>query len=107
MFGPDTRSSLTVEEFKRLTDFDKKVVQIDNSIDKDHTATELQYMKELFGKSIVASKDLIAGTTLTENDLAYKKPAGGLSWKQRNLLIGKTLLNSVKRDEKLNRSIVI
>ena len=106
MFGPDTGSSLTVEEFKRLTKFDTKVIQIDNVIDKDSTASELQYMKDLFGKSIVASKDLIAGTTLTENDLSYKKPAGGLTWQQRNLLIGKTLVSSVKRDEKLSQTII-
>ena len=106
MFGPDTKSSLTVEEFQKLTEFDMNVIKMDEIVDKNRTANELIYMKDIFGKSLVASRDLDEGIELKEDDLAYKKPAGGLKWDERHILLGKKLRKSIRQDDKFDPSIV-
>jgi sialic acid synthase SpsE len=47
-------------------------------VDKDSMAAELKPVRELFTRSIVALVDLPAGTVLTPDHLAFKKPGTGI-----------------------------
>jgi sialic acid synthase SpsE len=52
----------------------------------------------LFTKSIVASRHLEAGTTLTHADLALKKPGNGLGADRLDSLVGRRLRRDVLAD---------
>jgi N-acetylneuraminate synthase len=49
-------------------------------------------------RSIVAARDLKAGSVLTEGDLSAKRPGTGLPPEKINDLIGKTLAKDVEAD---------
>ena len=99
MFGPDTSSSLDLNQFKRLCSFRDKMTLLRTPTNKDNMANDLSTMKKLFERSLVAKTDLIAGLKITEEHISYKKPAGGLTIKDKDKLIGKRLKKDLKRDQ--------
>jgi len=52
-------------------------------------------------RSICAAKDLTKGKKLTINDLICIRPSGGLSPEQKNKIIGKKLLKSIKAGDQI------
>jgi N-acetylneuraminate synthase len=60
-------------------------------VDKDSLAGELQPLRRLFGKSIVARQDLPAGTVLKEAHLALRKPGHGLPEKELSHVLNRKL----------------
>lgn len=99
MFGPDTSSSLTVNDFEKLAKFNVKVSKLSTFFSKDIIADSLRDMKQLFGRSLVASVSLPAGSLLQEGHIAFKKPGGGLSWQHMDNLVGRRLINKIEKDE--------
>jgi N,N'-diacetyllegionaminate synthase len=75
-----------------------------NPVDKDRAAEDLSSLRSLFTKSVVAAKDLPAGTVLREEDLVVKKPGTGLPAAQLLDLVGERLTRDVKADEQLSES---
>ena len=63
-------------------------------------------MKQIFGRSVVASRDLVVGHVLTREDLAFKKPGGGLSWDQLDSVLGKKLSRNVLMDDPVSGDLV-
>jgi sialic acid synthase SpsE len=63
-------------------------------------------MKQIFGRSVVASRDLVVGHILTIEDLAFKKPGGGMSWDQLDLVLGKKLSKNVLMDDPVSSDLV-
>lgn len=55
-------------------------------------------VRQVARRSIVAARDLPAGHTLEMQDLAFKRPAGGLEPWQTNVLLGRRLEFDVRRD---------
>jgi sialic acid synthase SpsE len=55
-----------------------------------------QEMRKKMRRSIIASKDLKAGTILSEDDLDAKRPGTGMSPEKINLLIGKTIIRDIE-----------
>ncbi|HZN45432.1 MAG TPA: SAF domain-containing protein, partial [Nitrospiraceae bacterium] len=47
-------------------------------VDKEEMAADLSELRAIFGKSIVAVRDLLPGHQLTEADLMLKKPGNGM-----------------------------
>ena len=79
-FGPDVPASLTTGELAQLAegvDFIGRSLR--SPVDKTKMASELSGLKSIFGKSVVAARDLPAGWELSESDLALKKPGTGLA----------------------------
>jgi len=98
--GPDVTSSLTISEIKEMVDGIKFIENIlDNPVDKDKMAEELQPMRKIFRKSLVYNKKLESGTNITKDDLAYKKPGTGLPFEKLEYVVGKKLVTSVKPDD--------
>jgi N,N'-diacetyllegionaminate synthase len=97
MFGPDVSSSLTVEEFRMVSDFRAALARMTkNPVDKDAVAAELAPMRKLFGRSLAPSRLLVAGTVLAADMLAAKKPATGIPERDMARVIGRRLLRDVE-----------
>jgi len=99
MFGPDVVASLTFDELAetvRMMRFIEAARQ--HPVDKDKVAAELAPMRALFNKSIVAARDLPAGTVLAAADVAMKKPGTGLPAARLKEIIGRKLTCALKAD---------
>ncbi len=95
-FGPDVTSSLTPEGLKALVagvNFAWRMRQA--PVDKAHQLQTLGFDPAIFGRSWVTTRALEQGTILRQEDVAYKKPAGGLSHDALEPLLGRRLNRSV------------
>ena len=99
-FGPDVVASLTCEELAQMVQglraFETMAA---NPVDKDAMAADLQPLRDLFTRSVVAKHDLVAGTVLTSEDLTVKKPGTGFPEDRLGELLGRTLARDLARDE--------
>jgi len=103
MFGPDVPASVTTSELRSLVEGTRFVeAALAAPVAKDPMAVTLEPMRALFHKSVVARRDLPAGTVLAEGDLTVKKPGGGLDPGRLADLPGRTLARAVARDEPLS-----
>ena len=98
MFGPDSTSSLTIDETKQLVEgvrfvensLNNKINKTDNSKFKD--------LKKIFEKSLAVNKDMKIGETITFDDLEAKKPYGyGIPAKDYQKVIGKKINKDLKK----------
>lgn len=89
-FGPDVPASLTIEELAELA---KGLRLLDKArtspVDKNQEAESLKPMLRIFGKSVVVTQDVAAGTVLQEAHLAVKKPGTGIPAAQIESVVGK------------------
>ena len=102
-FGPDTSSSITIEQTKKLVkginDIRKSLANPINKSD-NKTFTDL---KNIFEKSLSVNQDLPKGHVLSFSDLEGKKPARrGVSTSEFNHIIGKTLNKNLKKWDFIN-----
>lgn len=99
MFGPDVTSSITTTELRQLVEgirFIEKMIS--NPVDKDVMALDAKELRVAFTKSILARKDLEAGTILGKDDLTLKKPGTGIPASRLPEIIGRRLKRSVAAD---------
>jgi len=97
MFGPDSPVSLEPQELRSLVDGVRFLERARGApVDKDGVAAELADMRNLFGKSLVSTQALPAGTTLTDEHLTAKKPATGIPASERAAIVGRTLRDAVE-----------
>jgi N-acetylneuraminate synthase len=102
MFGPDTVASVTPEALKQLVDGVRFIERMRAApIDKDRSARELEAMRGIFTKSVVAVGDLAAGAVLDASLLAAKKPGTGIPAKELKSLLGRRLKRAVRHDTPL------
>ena len=105
MFGPDVPASITTAELRSIVNGIRYIEAMKaNPVDKDAVAETLAPMRNLFTKSVVACRDLPAGTVLLESHLTFKKPGTGLPPSSLKSLIGQTLKRPVKADQMLQRA---
>jgi len=98
-FGPDTTSSITIEELKQLVHGVRFIeTAMSSAVDKDVVSEELLEMKRIFGKSLVAVRQLNKGDYLNKEDITCKKPGGGIPASQLESYVGRRLANSVTKD---------
>ena len=104
-FGPDTKSSITFDELKTLSDFNK-----DFFIIKSKGASEkklnknLKKYKKLFNKGIFVKKKIEPGDTIKENNLIALKPMQGISVVDVFKVIGKKIKRKVNAGQYLKPS---
>ncbi|QWE31036.1 N-acetylneuraminate synthase family protein [Polynucleobacter sp. Adler-ghost] len=80
MFGPDTTSSLTIEQLKELkigVDFTYKAISSD--FDKNKNVNKKISIRKLFSKSVAACRNIEKGKLLKEADIVWLKPGFGIS----------------------------
>jgi N-acetylneuraminate synthase len=102
MFGPDVVASVTTEELRRLVDGVRFIERMRaNPVDKDAFARDLAPLRQIFTRSLVARQALPAGTVLTRDHLAIKKPGTGLPPDRLDEVVGRRLRRAVEADQLL------
>ena len=108
LFGPDSKSSLTLAETKDLVKAVRSLATaLSNPIDKNNTA-EFIALKQIFEKSLAVNKDLPKNHILTFDDLESKKPKGyGIDARRFQEVIGKALNKDMEQWDFLNEGDLI
>lgn len=100
MFGPDVPASVTTTELRQLVDGARRIEKmLASPVNKQRMAHELEPLRNLFTKSVVAGADLSAGTQLKREHLKLKKPGTGLTASHLPELVGRKLRRDLKKDE--------
>ena len=105
MFGPDVPASITTAELRKLVEgirFIEKMMA--NPVDKEATAGEFNGLRDMFTKSVVARKNLKAGTLLKADDLSLKKPGTGIPASRLPEIIGRRLKHPLTADTLISES---
>lgn len=97
MPGPDHKASATIEEFCRMVASIRRVEAALGCAQKTFSAAE-EGVRRMARKSIVAARDIPAGTRINKSDLVFKRPGTGLSPLLRDRVIGTTARRDLAAD---------
>jgi len=108
IFGPDSKSSLTIDETKKLVEAVRNIdIALQHPIDKKDNS-QFSELKNIFEKSLAINKNLSRDHILTFNDLEGKKPKGcGILASEYQSIIGKKLKTDLKKWSFLNEDDLI
>lgn len=103
MFGPDAKSSLTIDEIAQLVaDVRYTETMLGHPVNKASNQ-DFATLKSIFEKSLAVNKDLPAGHLITFDDLEAKKPANyGISATEFRSVIGRKLVSNLRKYDFLN-----
>jgi N,N'-diacetyllegionaminate synthase len=98
MFGPDSKSSLTIDEVKELIIAVRDIkTAIESSVNKNDN-TKYLTLKTIFEKSLAINKNLLKNHVITFDDLESKKPKGfGISAINFEDVIGKKITKDMNQ----------
>ncbi len=100
MEGPDHAASLEPEEFKALVTGIREVEAARGEKLAERALSQGELInRENLAKSLVAARDIEAGTVISDDDIAVKSPGQGLSPLKMPALIGKTLKRRMAADD--------
>lgn len=107
-FGPDSKSSLEIDEIKTLVEGVSYVSSaISKPIDKNNNS-EFYDLKKIFEKTLSINKSKRQGEIIKLEDLEAKKPAlMGISASDYNFVVGKKLSRDLKKWDFINKSDLI
>ncbi len=98
MPGPDHKASMSPLEFKKYVQAIRNTEKLLGDGKKKPTANEIQNISQI-RRSILAARDLKAGTILTSDMLCYKRPGIGIEPKYDEILIGRELKRDIAKEE--------
>jgi len=99
-FGPDTSSSLSPIEFKKVIEANKTIYLTKGSLAiKKSQNKSIKKITKLFSKSVGVNKNLKKGHILKKADLCLKKPGIGIAPKNIYKCIGKKIIRDISFDE--------
>jgi N-acetylneuraminate synthase len=102
-FGPDTAASLEPNELAQLAEArDAICAMIQNPLDKEALAKDLEGVRQLFSRSLGLRRALPAGTVLRQEHITMKKPGGGLQANDLRNVVGRVLSRDVAADRLLS-----
>lgn len=100
MEGPDHAASLEPEEFKSLVSGIREVEAARGEKLAERALSQGELInRENLAKSLVAARDLSAGTVISESDIAVKSPGQGLSPLKMPALLGRKLTRTMAADD--------
>ena len=100
MKGPDHKASMNPMEFREYTNILRKTIVIMGSGKKIPQKCELKNMK-IARKSLVAAHTILKGEPFTKDNIAVKRPAGGLSPMLYFKILGKKSKKKLNADSLL------
>jgi N-acetylneuraminate synthase len=103
MFGPDAKSSLTIQEFALLCNGVRKIETAMNSPVNKNETEQYDSLKSMFGKSLALNKDVNEGHTISIKDLETKKPGtAGIHAKDYQNVVGMKTIANMKKGSFIN-----
>lgn len=104
MYGSDASNSMEPAEFQEFCLGLKDIwTMLDNPVHKNDLS-DLQEMKTIFQKSIVAARRIEKGHVITEQDLAFKKPGDGIPAASYRVILGRRASKTIPEDTKLTEN---
>jgi len=101
-FGPDVPASLTTEDLRRLVEGVRFIEKMKaHPVEKDEMVKNLQGVRDIFTKSVAATRELSAGTILCKEHLTLKKPGSGMPARRLSELVGRRLSRPVVANQLL------
>ena len=100
MPGPDHAFSIEPNELKSLISQIEEIFIIKGSEIKAPQPSEIKN-RDLIRKSITAKHDLNQGDIITQNDILFKRPAGGIEPKSISLVLNKKLKTNIKKNSQI------
>lgn len=101
-FGPDVVSSLDPDGLRALVKGAHEAwVMRTRPLDKAQQLAGMGDLARIFARSLCARRAIAEGDTIGADDLAYKKPGGGMPYSERHLLIGRKARRALNRDDML------
>ena len=96
--GPDTSSSIPIDQIKKLVNGLKKIsLSLDNPVDKSCNK-EFSDLKNIFEKSLAVNKGFKKGHIISFDDLEAKKPSNmGIPASKFKDVIGMKLKNNINK----------
>lgn len=102
--GPDASFSMNEQEFTQMT---LAIRESEMSIGNvDYNLTELQKKGREFCRSLYIVKDVNIGETLTAENFRSIRPGFGLHPKYYNFILGKKVLKSLKKGDRLSLDLI-
>lgn len=103
IFGPDSKSSLTIDETMQLVKAVRNIkTALNNPVDKNDISN-FRDVKDIFEKSLSINKDMKSGEVITKDDLEAKKPRGfGISASDYLKIIGMKVKNDITKYSFIN-----
>lgn len=102
-FGPDSKSSLSFEDFALLVSGIRDLeISEKFPIDKDAFAKSVANNRKLFSKSLYAAHDLVEGVILSAQDIQILKPLIGIPASQYDEIIGKKLIHDIPKGDPIS-----
>ena len=103
MFGPDSSSSLTIKEVKKLCNAVNQIKRSRNSNFKKFSSTNVSEIKNIFSKSLTINDNLKKNHIIILENLETAKPGMmGVSPKDYESVLGKKLKRNMRKGEFLN-----
>ena len=97
MFGPDSKASLKICEFKKMVDGIRFLEVARGKGKNKKVNNKTSALRKMFGRSLAINKNLSKGHTISFNDLEVKKPSNvGVPVNNYKKIIGKKLRYSKK-----------
>ncbi len=107
-FGPDSKSSLTIQETRELSAAVRNIyTAMKHPVDKSKNS-DFTELKQMFEKSLAVNKDLPSGHIIRFSDLEAKKPKGyGIPASDFEAVIGRKTRTEKKQWDFLNEEDLI
>lgn len=101
MYGSDAANGTEPDEFSTYCRGIQEIWKMNETpVDKD-LLEDLESMRLVFQKSIVAARTINSGHVLSREDLAYKKPGNGIPAKFFRSFLGKELRHPVSENQQI------
>ena len=108
MFGPDSSSSLDLNQVKELMKIKKNIeILKNNPVNKNTIFKKIKNTKKIFTKSICLKEPQKKGYIIKSKDLILKKPGNGISPQNLSKILGKKLKKNKSNLELLKFSDLI
>ncbi len=99
-FGPDVKSSITIDELSLLVKEIRLIERaINNPIQKDVVTKELEEMRTLFTKGLVAKQNINQNTKIESHHLDAKKPCLGIPAYEYHSVLGTEINKNLEKGD--------
>ncbi|HPJ43470.1 MAG TPA: N-acetylneuraminate synthase family protein [Spirochaetota bacterium] len=98
MKGTDQSGSLGIDGINRMVR-DIRNIELTMGVKDILISDSVADQRKKLERSIATLKDLDAGHIISENDIHLLSPGDGFKWSEKDYVVGKRLINAIKKDE--------